>query len=765
MTRKGKQNEHDKTTASRQSSTLSFKRLKTLDARTILTDTADACVRDGKLDVTAFVQSRKAEIQNITAAMRRSKTIQKQQTFQAVPRSLRRRAASHHVRFLPPRYRKQGEKDIRDAAAVAAASNGGDSSIRKKKKKFRLNTTRLRLRRSTALRLRRIALSTAAGRRNVNNKRRRRGNPVGFNEFADPPAIGNGAARGKFQRRQRDKTWLPTHLWHAKRAHMTTRWGFAIPSHPNDKVFRPTHRHSSQAAVGGNAVGFDTSYEATMIVFALAKDLAYRINLLTRGAFGIVPGFLPGNSLFEGFVFDDRGLIGTAMICTSDGLEERLSLKLPSGDECMKLILRVHPSIFVRTWNAIQSFPALNEKSVDQFIIIDCRYTIGSIDLIGPRALSVLALNLRCNFERKGFKSPYDLEHASSLHNIATGLASVGNPIALVPGSNAQLTFLDPRTVHVWNIFVVDDLQVSVEHWKRAFLRRKLRERNRRVKDGNTYHQPGEVEYTFEDDVRIPGLLMRRDNGGITLLLPWQWVKIFYDALIGPGKAIFGGLEQYHQIMTERMLPYFPDDFPGTDEGDAEEQRKAAERQAKWEAKPKGKRASYESLYLHNGDVKGEVGNPFACDWQVLFKHDNDGDGEHQQQHLPRWTLVPHYTLARSADYYNGLVQVKVIMISRGVPAPRSRVYAIPADMQKQWQPRQSKRKREAIVPGSDDYPSCPSRQHLIGFVTSGMFNLTEGRGAGVGAVVATKIKQDAYVVVRNVGETVAYLAIMKVYK
>ena len=66
-----------------------------------------------------------------------------------------------------------------------------------------------------------------------------------------PKAIKNMLATpeippSKYRRRQVHKSWLPTHVWHAKRAHMPEPkkplWRFAIPLSPTAKVNRPTHR-------------------------------------------------------------------------------------------------------------------------------------------------------------------------------------------------------------------------------------------------------------------------------------------------------------------------------------------------------------------------------------------------------------------------------------------------------------------------------------------------------------------------------------------
>ena len=91
----------------------------------------------------------------------------------------------------------------------------------------------------------------------------------------------------KFQKRQANKSWLPTHLFHAKRAHMTPPkeplWRFAIPLTPTEKSYRPTHR----AANDKGCVAWDTSYVSTIGVQGREESL---LGLL-RGM-GVSEGFL-----------------------------------------------------------------------------------------------------------------------------------------------------------------------------------------------------------------------------------------------------------------------------------------------------------------------------------------------------------------------------------------------------------------------------------------------------------------------------------------
>ncbi|XP_034249599.1 ribonucleases P/MRP protein subunit POP1 [Thrips palmi] len=46
----------------------------------------------------------------------------------------------------------------------------------------------------------------------------------------------------EYNRRQRSSTWLETHIWHAKRFHMTERWGYRLAHFPNDRSYRACYR-------------------------------------------------------------------------------------------------------------------------------------------------------------------------------------------------------------------------------------------------------------------------------------------------------------------------------------------------------------------------------------------------------------------------------------------------------------------------------------------------------------------------------------------
>jgi hypothetical protein len=80
-------------------------------------------------------------------------------------------------------------------------------------------------------------------------------------------------------------------------------------------------------------------------------------------------------------------------------------------------------------------------------------------------------------------------------------------------------------------------------------------------------------------------------------------------------------------------------------------------------------------------------------------------------------------------------------MIAQGVPLRRARIYRLPGDIPQ-------KRKWVALGlpknnPTTEDpsYPLVPDEADLIGFVTTGNFNLAEGRGHAIGSVLIAKLR------------------------
>ncbi|KAG8901959.1 hypothetical protein FRB99_004993 [Tulasnella sp. 403] len=110
--------------------------------------------------------------------------------WQTLPRHMRRRTASHDVRRVPVRLRVKALAEM-------------DPMKRKKKLKT----------------LRKIGKAFEIGR------------------------------TARLLKRQRDKAWLETHIWHAKRMKMENLWGYRLALHPTEKAFRSSYRASTTTSI------------------------------------------------------------------------------------------------------------------------------------------------------------------------------------------------------------------------------------------------------------------------------------------------------------------------------------------------------------------------------------------------------------------------------------------------------------------------------------------------------------------------------------
>jgi hypothetical protein len=160
-----------------------------------------------QISVTEYTAARVSEMSDFARAVQDGTSTRR--VYQTVPRHLRRRAMSHNAHRLPRKLRasalkemaKMSKPDTPAAAAAAAASRYSEYTVTRATPKSR------RARRAPATLLR---------------------------------------ARC---RRAQKHTWLETHLWHARRMHMGSRWGYRVALRTTDKSSRALVRAAQHAAV------------------------------------------------------------------------------------------------------------------------------------------------------------------------------------------------------------------------------------------------------------------------------------------------------------------------------------------------------------------------------------------------------------------------------------------------------------------------------------------------------------------------------------
>lgn len=222
----------------------------------------------------------------------------------------------------------------------------------------------------------------------------------------------------------------------------------------------------------------------------------------------------------------------------------------------------------------------------------------------------------------------------------------------------------------------------------------------------------------------------------------------------------FGGLLEYRQIIFEKKGMAFPDDWPGTRAGDAEEAMKSMELKEKWNRRPHGKRESWAKVI-----PGGEIGDPFKCDWSLLRKDNVDVDpierikeqaktamGEVDSVRLGKhFLLPPEYAklllLKRSpmistVDLTRALIPIQLHFLHKGNVSFRARIYSLPKDL-KQRQKWINLFDKDLAKPPKKEYPQSPAEADLLGFVTTGNVCLSEGRGRAVGALSWIKAEEE----------------------
>lgn len=145
----------------------------------------------------------------------------------------------------------------------------------------------------------------------------------------------------------------------------------------------------------------------------------------------------------------------------------------------------------------------------------------------------------------------------------------------------------------------------------------------------------------------------------------------------------------------------------------------------------------------------------------------------------------------------NPVASVRITLLNRGVPQACARIYRLPSSgtERQSWLALHSSNMTESKQRGSknslpqlpkstpinvvqqrlaqsllstakvgdSDYPTCPGEEDLIGFITTGNFNLGEGQGTGVGAILLERVHRKdpemSLCIVRNAGTGVGRLA------
>lgn len=827
-----------------------FRRQKVRDARAIR---AQAVSVDGKsgselsegggmLKVGEFIGSRQFEIKELQAAMRSSKAASSTRVFQALPRKLRRRTASHNVRRIPKRLRNRALREMLKSEQSTVVKKGG------KRRKHGL-TARQLYRAKMATKLLRLAgkctsmrmalpRGVTAAECNLRQKLKAlRGTIKAARSDADgKQLLGNRlgsydnaglgmlapAPRGrtKYLKRQRLFTWLPTHVWNAKRSHMIKRWGFQVPWSPTQKCYKLARRIGGNVSASDGALCMDTSFYGTLILRGGSGVMGLQeiVSKMTNGR-GDLPKYRNSKTWFEGLLYDldDGAVLGEV---------ELLWIELDM------VLIRIHPSIYTKV------FESLNAHKTDNVTIQDCRYSLGSITIKGAKALMSLGSVLRSSEESVSYKQFSKFSRVLETANLPARTMFAFN--CMDPRHLAR-----PRPIHtseltktptvddiisLQNDFPVEEITQTLHRLEtpaernnsyknQQTLKQLAKRRQKLLSDGSANRKQNRIPFDSKTDPTIPLLIVKRQqNKDWLLLLPWFWVLPFWYQLNRVSRVYHYGLRQQQQLNFEDRRLYFPDDFPFTEAGDMENSLKGEASRAKWARKPPAKRVKFEQIPgLHREAIpasQGEIGDYFTADWRLLQLLRN-GLSHHLSKHGMPMELFHKHRTSQFAD--NGMREIQTVndlfefakdlaamelapgaetlpikllrrneklpdqkwqeplqlslsqtplsviaisctLLERGRPTDNARIYSIPPEDQAHWERVKNGVYRADGRPDHDIQHPLPRVTDLIGFITSGAYHLGLGRGVAHGFIDA-RSQSSHYVLVRNVGSPTYRLA------
>ncbi|KAK0346181.1 Ribonucleases P/MRP protein subunit pop1 [Friedmanniomyces endolithicus] len=661
-------------------------RQKTRDARTLSTQTSSKAFKNGELDVSAFVKSRAFEISALEEGMARSKKALNRRAFQQVPKELRRRTASHNVKRVPKRLRERGKREMAD-------DNTPTVTARRRKP-----TAHMRLRLETVKTLRAMGAKRKAGKDRVKvtvtdpdevppakptdaatDKQqpaqittaiKARTPKVKKSLLATPPL-----PKAKFRKRQIHKSWLPTHLFHAKRARMTAPsaplWRFSIPLTPTAKSYRPTHRASHERG----AVAWDMSFISTVQLEGREGSLIGVLRALGVDGEELVgkkgEKWRQGKRVLEKFVHDREAphepIAPVTVIWCVDVTEE--SAGTVEKEKRRKILLRIHPSAFYQLWEELLRLAKVAKPAVS---VEDLRFEIGSLEITGPGGTEALLSALwpsqiipepPANSDTVPKAMDIDSGSSSNSNTVVeetwSTLAGLTNPAMLPKNALLGFSVQDPRLHHPPRTIKLPKADADqhkllelIASWPVDAAQQPLELFDRKARQAASVRMPsqkavnrrkglappGQYPGPSPRDPQIPILLYtttststdRRgtgtpspNSGSWTLLAPWKclqpiWYSLMYYPLSTGQQPRFGGLDQYRQLSFEAGKAWFPGDFPGTKAGWEWEYAERRKREAEWRKRPKGKRVNYEKVEVGEGG-RGEVGVGWGCDWERLI--------------------------------------------------------------------------------------------------------------------------------------------------
>jgi len=614
-----------------------------------------------------------------------------------------------------------------------------------------------------------------------------------------------------FAHRQKEKRWLPSHIWHAKRAEMSQLWGFMIPLRPTLKCYRKTHR----MITGRGAMGWDSSHIGTLVIKGNERCIKRALQPLLAPADIVITGrgMCQGKRMISTWLFEENKWPEAPVApvdmfwCPSQDSDHE-----DSATNVRQLVLRVHPSAFSDIWGLLVSL-CQRQKPVCE--IKDLRKEIGSIDVTGISCFDNLQEILGCGLMEASLV-------AQNCHTGSILSLNLQDPRLQAKASDNSATaekYNQHDSVQPFKLFNDDQRNQSIkDRSRKSHLRAdkvsSTGDLNKEVKQPRI---PSIVAFshTVSSVDLAPESNVAKDNIRITLMLPWQWVLPFWCKLMRTPGMTFGGIKQMEQISFELGQGLFPRDYVGTPTGKIEfsktEHLECGRLRKRTTRKDKGSNSS-----LPGHDCSGKTCqassilksiSDSACKTATSLPSDVNPDGDSTNAASlsninpvgKLWHIVPSllktfllsHTSQLPVNIKSAIFTVRIQAQTRGIVKDNAVLYRIPSEILRKLQNRDTSESTDHLnhiistrrVPKENDKDASVTQQEvsltsdavLIGCVTRGEFNMSQGCISAFGILSFVKafyfdtpqkrqrqrhtIKMSGWCVVQNPGESIGRLA------
>jgi ribonuclease P/MRP protein subunit POP1 len=536
-------------------------------------------------------------------------------------------------------------------------------------------------------------------------------------------------------KRQQDKLWLETHIWHAKRFHMMNIWGYRLAVTPTNKGRRASFR-----AVRDHAVVHDASYHSLIELTGIQSNIITLLKSISNDSpLCQQKHTLMGDKYFRMMTYAENILLGPI-----DLLWKTVDEK--ENNNAHQLWMWVHPSIYTQFLELIKThISALNLK--EEIQMENLRKDMFRFELLGPKCNAIIEKLLCIADKNEEFKKEFlspEIKPSMLPPNVVFSLP-ITDPryhrrLEMLKRQNGSST---PKTFQTNNAFAC--IPQFLLSWDPKWAISPLWEKEK--KEEVACHVTEKEFCTFLPLEKLVKptvcnlIFMRTSSGspndsfgcGWTIIGALSWAKPLWRSLIMSGARAIGLLEK-REISFNSFSLHFPHDYPETFAGQVEAHRQKEILQKEFNAKPKSKKSNYQKL---------GVEQPFLIKWDSLFAipETNVNFLRSKSSFLKLQQQFSNNPLQRLPEFDNTLVCVWLSLVNKGtLLTAMSRIFIAPLPL-----------------PKTDNIKKVEN-QKLIGYLNTGGYDHRTGVCKGVGYVKLEDViglqldKYGAYpVLVKNV--------------